>query len=468
MSINDVPEYNGNMRVVNYLRWYGYKYGITSSEEMYDKYYDIKEKPKCIYCGNDCRFISFTKGYLNHCGSIECSRKSIYNGNTVTKSKNRQRYREYITNNLEFYKNVNFPFIDPYDNKIVENLAQYNSKSNCYTEIFDEKRECIFCKNEYTFNRFYWNKEFCNNRSCENWYNQKLLPIYKKFSKTIPFEIFKINYKKNRVSNNKLEELLSRYDKDIIYEYLCGRVYFVNGYVLKRNTVKDKFSFFKNNIIEDDMKANCKCCGKEYIKYDKIIVDDNIIIKKIGAEFSCGARKCYNFCIKYYERSEEYRKKQSETIKNYIKSGRITPCVTNSWTNRSQLKFNNIAFRSTWELYFYCFHLVNDIEILYESVRIPYYDSVLKKERVYIVDFYIPSKKEIVEIKPESFENRQNFLDKLKYANEYCAKNGLAYIVIDDKWFKQNFSKKVLRILPKSLNTLVSRLLEQFEVKNEN
>ena len=76
MSLKDLPEYNGIMKTVNYLRWHGYKYGIFTPKDMYDRLHDIREPPKCVYCGKACRFISFSKGYSKHCFSKECSVKS--------------------------------------------------------------------------------------------------------------------------------------------------------------------------------------------------------------------------------------------------------------------------------------------------------------------------------------------------------------------------------------------------------
>ena len=53
-----------------------------------------------------------------------------------------------------------------------------------------------------------------------------------------------------------------------------------------------------------------------------------------------------------------------------------------------------------------------------ESLRIEYYDSINKENKIAIPDFYIPSTNTIVEIKSNYTLNVQNMLDKkLAYEN---------------------------------------------------
>jgi len=45
-------------------------------EDYYDKYIVNEEKPKCVFCGKECSFIGFTKGYKKICNNKECLSKS--------------------------------------------------------------------------------------------------------------------------------------------------------------------------------------------------------------------------------------------------------------------------------------------------------------------------------------------------------------------------------------------------------
>ena len=55
---------------------------------------------------------------------------------------------------MVFYKNVKFPFIDPYDGKMIENVKQFRCKSFSKLNHFNEIKKCLFCKTNYTFNIF--------------------------------------------------------------------------------------------------------------------------------------------------------------------------------------------------------------------------------------------------------------------------------------------------------------------------
>ena len=66
---------------------------------------------KCLFCQNTARFISFLKGYGQTCSSEECMRKLFLKNNVELKNLHRQKYSEFVLNNLEFYKNVEFPLL---------------------------------------------------------------------------------------------------------------------------------------------------------------------------------------------------------------------------------------------------------------------------------------------------------------------------------------------------------------------
>jgi len=134
----------------------------------------------------------------------------------------------------------------------------------------------------------------------------------------------------------------------------------------------------------------------------------------------------------------EYKNKMSNIMKNKILTGEFTPCITNSWTKwKSYAIFNgNIKkFRSNWEAVFW---LLN-VECHYEKIRIPY--KLSNNDKIYIVDFCDDVNRILYEIKPYSELNSLKNSVKIKFATEWCKKNGWKYIIITDDWYKENAKK---------------------------
>ena len=73
-----------------------------------------------------------------------------------------------------------------------------------------------------------------------------------------------------------------------------------------------------------------------------------------------------------------------------------------------------VFYRSSYELE-YCY-LLDKQQTIYEmeSLRIPYWDSQLQKERIAIPDFYLKETNTIVEVKSFYTYNKQNMIDRLK------------------------------------------------------
>lgn len=132
------------------------------------------------------------------------------------------------------------------------------------------------------------------------------------------------------------------------------------------------------------------------------------------------------------EVKERSRKKQSETIKQKIKNGEFTPCITNSWCH-SRVEVNGIPFRSCWEAVFY----ILNPHLKYEKIRIPYIDCS-GNCKVYIVDFVDDENKIIYEIKPNSVRDRPDNILKEGAAMEWCDANGYEYICISDEYYMKN------------------------------
>lgn len=453
----DLIKYALSIKVGNFIK----KYKLNLSPlELYIKIYEIKEIPKCKFCGNNRKLCSISKGFADTCGDNKCIHKNFLINNNEIKNKNRIEYDNYLKDNLEFYRNVNIPFMDPYDNCIVKTHKQFCLKSASSLNILTEKRKCIFCKKDYDYNKFKYNKCFC--KSCFKGHNYKYLEVYKNYSE-IDFEIFKLNLRKKKFTNDNLLELNKKYNTEQLYKLLTNNGIIYNGLFLQRACSKDNYRYLYNNIIEDDMYGICQNCGKKYIKYDKVIEDVKLSKVQIGANYSCGNKECYWNCIALYEYSEEAKIKQSKSLKERIKNGEYTPCVTNSWTHSRIFILDNIKFRSSWDFLFYLICKDKNIKIEYEKIRIPYYDIELKINRIYIADFYDPKNKIIYEIKPEGLENDLRNKNKFESAEKYAIENGMTFKIINEKYLKMCYNDKIIDYVPNDLKNKCLQLWRQFE-----
>lgn len=137
--------------------------------------------------------------------------------------------------------------------------------------------------------------------------------------------------------------------------------------------------------------------------------------------------------------TEESKRKMSESTKLTILNGTFTP-KSNNRLNHKRLKYNNISFRSSWEVKFYMY--MSDIgkTISYEKLRIPYkYDN---KEHVYIVDFVDYVNKIAYEVKPNSMIDSKTLAKENSLIN-WCLVNGYKYEFISEDFFndRQIFEK---------------------------
>lgn len=121
---------------------------------------------------------------------------------------------------------------------------------------------------------------------------------------------------------------------------------------------------------------------------------------------------------------------------------------------------NQIIYRSGLELKFFrfCDNNPNVLEWSSEEIKIPYWDTLQKKNRTYFVDAYVKikegeiTKKYLVEVKPwkQTREPKatkgkkksnllyeqvmyQNLLDKKKFAQEFAKKHGMDFIIITER-----------------------------------
>lgn len=144
-----------------------------------------------------------------------------------------------------------------------------------------------------------------------------------------------------------------------------------------------------------------------------------------------------NTCHKIsQEKLEQMHKQMSILMKEKIKNGTFTPCITNSWANsQTKLIVNGFSkyYRSTWEA---VFQILNPT-CVYETTRIQYIDEH-NEEHVYIIDFTDNINKILYEIKPDRLKMNIKNLLKAKYAILWCKKNGYQYKMITNEYFQKN------------------------------
>jgi len=131
--------------------------------------------------------------------------------------------------------------------------------------------------------------------------------------------------------------------------------------------------------------------------------------------------------------SPEMRQQKSDMMKEKIRNGEFTPCVTNSWA-RSRISVSHSGveykFRSSWEA---VFAIINDFRFGFEVTRIPYIEE--GETRNYIVDFTDNVGKRLIEIKPDSEKDKPRNILKRNAAILWCSENGFEYVIIDENWF---------------------------------
>lgn len=141
------------MGFANYFRW---KDPNKTPEEKYLELHNMDEPPKCVYCGCPASFISTSKGYRQRCNGTECAKKSMIDGRINEDralSEQRVRYVAYISEHLDLYKDIDFPFYDTFFNEEIDKRT-YMFRSGSFEDPFDEDRICRFCGDHYVYNRY--------------------------------------------------------------------------------------------------------------------------------------------------------------------------------------------------------------------------------------------------------------------------------------------------------------------------
>ena len=272
------------------------------------------------------------------------------------------------------------------------------------------------------------------------------------------FKNLKVGFDTNCFNCKQVKDPLEIKTKKDVYLYLI-QCHTGAGYIstlkkiLDLSNVKNLFSNFTGNInsleeiyliLTENPKGICKYCGKP-AKFDNFAQRHN----RAYCDFC--STECKNKMIAKRQKEhnttnrmntiskESMKQKVSEKIKEKIQLGIWTPCVTNSWAHsKIKLKYYNgndlveIEVRSSFEA---LFQLLNP-SISYESLRILYYDSRLKKDRNYIVDFIDYDKKIVYEIKPSGEIGKRNNPDKFKALYNWANKNNYKVEIVTEEYFE--------------------------------
>lgn len=134
------------------------------------------------------------------------------------------------------------------------------------------------------------------------------------------------------------------------------------------------------------------------------------------------------------------RQKMSVIMKNKILNGEFTPKTCN-YSSQRPIHFikdgHDTFVRSLWELIYW----LRFPHLEYETVRLEYYDSVKKRTRIYITDFYDRQTNTIIEIRPKKY---QMFLvDKEKSV----VSSGYNYKIVDEDYFNTQKTEEMLMMI---------------------
>lgn len=152
-----------------------------------------------------------------------------------------------------------------------------------------------------------------------------------------------------------------------------------------------------------------------------------------------------------YSPTKEERQRASNKMKENIKSGKFTPNIRNSQTHW-QVEYKGKKFRSSWEAAFYALNPTFE----YEKIRISYWLD--DKEKIYIVDFYDPENKLLVEIKPKEHTYSEQFKAKQAAAKKWVKENGYHFEVFTQEYLKANMEELLLSDLPEKVKDKLKKI----------
>lgn len=463
-----------NISITNLIK-YGY---FETPEQAYMHFNDLKQVPLCR-CGNPKKFKSFYSGYDEFCDSPthEQDKHIISEKRRIRTIKFRTEsllgYDDFVQRNLVLYM-TDYPFIDPFNGRMLRNLDQFIRRSESGLKFFDYPSKCVVCEKIFNKNVFLYNKQHCNNRSCRGISLNN--PELKTWKQKYPLDTKTLLTIKKSLLGRKeeLDSLITQYidisqcfGEQIQTKYLAGLVFWDDlGYLLEFEAGTKTVSYYKHGFIDRVEFKDCVQCGSKYLYKDLVFqkMNKKSKFKKVGQEYTC-SQICYNEVrgnSGLYPKHAKQQKRWGKELKGRILSGQFTPKITNSW-QKSRVYIDNIAFRSSWEAYFYLHHKIVNLKILqFEKLRIPYHDPLKDISRVYIVDFIDIIGKTVFEIKPSQTIDETE-LQKESQLVKWCQLNGYKYELITEDWFCANYNVKLLSNLDEDLSQDISRKLKQFE-----
>jgi len=131
--------------------------------------------------------------------------------------------------------------------------------------------------------------------------------------------------------------------------------------------------------------------------------------------------------------------KNSKILKQKILNNEFTPKITNSFTHwDAVIEIDNEIkkFRSSWEA---CLWFSNQ-HWQYETIRIPYIDSN-NESKTYIVDFYDPINRILIEVKPLSNIKDNHY--KTSAAKQYCLENDIKFLIISEDTIRDYINETI-------------------------
>lgn len=304
----------------------------------------------------------------------------------------------------------------------------YRSKHNIQA-IIKNNKPLIFCSVSHSSHYFYGTEEKSKTVKCATCGKEFDRPIWKSKSGLY----FCSHSCSAKHSNATRDFKLSEEQKHKISSTLKERYFKINGHYKE--------------------PKKCKVCGQEHCLYPQICKSSFIYkksnnMKNIGFDFSTFGsfdiydeyyRMQYELYHLYY--IEEYSLIDIKNLFNipsyrtitllykffniptrtisdslYIgyKNNRVNAGSSKNYKSGYHISWENKQFfyRSSYELDYMLELDSKQISYDYESLRIPYYDTISLKERIAIPDFYLPDTNTIVEVKSNYTYNKQNMIDK--------------------------------------------------------
>ena len=216
----------------------------------------------------------------------------------------------------------------------------------------------------------------------------------------------------------------------------------------------DKFDYETAQRLRQKISATAKCRiqtqseKKKRIdtrKSNNVILDRDWMTDECKRKISESNKKTHQDPV-FQQRLKDsgsraqMKKNQSATMKKKIELGEFTP-NSNNWRRSVTFSLDYeeslLRFRSKWEAIFYLVTVERSGEKLeYESIRIP--NLFEGDSRVYIVDFFSPINKKLIEIRPTSRQNIPKEIAKFDAARQWAETKGINFELIDEHWFYAN------------------------------